>query len=358
MSILRKILYYGVSSVFRLLLVLVPLFFALTLVFSNPSNVQGALKESGVYDQFVDIVLDSSAKETTDAEAKQLLNDSAIRDIARESFSPAILERSSNDFVSGIYEWLEGKTSEPQFTIDLSSIKTTLSDKLSVYAENRAAGLPTCTVAQLQTIDLEGNILDLPCLPPGVTATQVGDLFSSRLLSDADFLDEPIITNQTIADQNGGKIITDGLQDVPEAYQFAQTIKWVLLGALIATGLLLILARRDRRAGVRHVAWALVTVAAFLAIALLAYWYVFDKVSQDKVGGDEIQAMVLDGATFILSDINRIISWFVATYAALGIGALLFLRFRPAAPEPKLVTNPDAVLPKPIHPEEKPKKQL
>lgn len=347
MSFFKRLLYYMTSSVFRLLLLVVPVFFAITMVFSNPETVQGALKQSGAYDKIVDIVLDSSSEQNNDATAQQLLNDPEIRDIAKQAFSPDLLERSSNDFVQGIYDWLNGQTEQLQFSVDLSSAKTTLTEKLSSYAEERAASLPVCTLAQVQTVDLSGNLLSLPCLPPGITASQIGTQFSSQLLNDADILDQPIITNQTIADQNNGKPLTADVQNLPDAYQTVQTLKWILLGALLILGLLLILARRDRRAGVRHVAWALVSVAAFLVIALLAYWFVFDKVSSENTNGDIAQSLALEGAIFILSSINTIIAWFAASYALIGIAALLFLRFRPAAPEPKIVTDPSATLPKP-----------
>ena len=346
------------SSVFRLLLLVVPVFFAITMVFSNPETVQGALKQSGAYDKIVDIVLDSSSEQNNDPTAKELLDDPEIRDIAKQAFSPDLLERSSNDFVQGIYDWLDGETEQLQFSVDLSSAKATLTDKLSSYAEERAASLPTCTIAQLQTVDLSGDLLNLPCLPPGITASQIGDQFSTQLLNDADVLDQPIITNQTIADQNDGKPITADAQKLPDAYQSVQTVKWILLGALIVLGLLLVFVRRDRRAGVRHVAWALVSVAAFLVIALLAYWFVFDKVSSETANKDVAQSLALEGSMYLLSNINTIIAWFTASYALIGIAALLFLRFRPAAPEPKIITDPSATLPKPSESPSKPKNTI
>jgi len=356
MSFIRRFFYYITSTVFRLLLLVVPVFFALTFVFSTPSSVQDALKQSGVYDQFVDLVLDASAKENKDAQAQELLNNADIRAIAKQAFNPELLERSSNNIVTGVFDWLNGKTPQPQFTLDLSSAKTTLTQKLSEFAEKRAAGLPTCTAAQLQTLDLSGNLLTIPCLPPGVTAAEIGTRFSDQLLTNADFLDKPVITNQTLTDQNNGKPITDNVQSVPEAYQAAQKIRWAVLGLLIILGLLLVFARRDRRAGLRHVAWALITTAVFLIIALLAYWYVFNKVGGSSATTDKVQSMVLDGTKAIFVDLNKAISWFAVGYAVAGTATLLLLKYRFKEPEPIIETNKDAVLPEPEKPAVKPVK--
>lgn len=343
MPILKKLLYILTSSVFHIVLLLLPVFFAITVVFSTPSNVTGALKESGVFDRFVDLVLDSSAENNNDEQTKQLLQNQDIRNIAKESFTPELLEKSTNDFVQSIYDWLEGKTPEPQFTIDLTAAKTSLTQNLSDYAEKRAASLPTCTIAQLQTIDVSNDLLNLPCLPPGLTAGQVGDRFSEQLLADSDFLEQPIITNQTLTEQNNGRPLTADIQNAPEQYQSIQQFRWLLIGAAIILGLLLILARHDRRAGVKHVARALISAAVLLVIAMLSYWYVFDKVTNQAK--NEVQTMVFDGTTALLTDINHIIGWFAASYAAIGIAILLFLRYRWKEPETVIVNDPSAILP-------------
>lgn len=357
MSFIRRFFYYSTSLVFRLLLLLVPVVFAVTLVFSNPGTITGALKGSGIYDQFIDLVLDASAKENNDQTAKDLLNDPEVRTIAKQAFTPELLERSSNDVVQGIYDWLNGKTPEPQFTLDLSSAKTTLLNGLSQYAEKRASGLPPCTAAQLQTLDLESDLLNLPCLPPGLTAKQVGDRFSEQLLTNADVLDKPVITNQTIADQNNGKSLTADVQNVPDTFQTAQDLRWVVMIPVVLLGLLLIFARRDRRAGLRHVSWALISVAAFLVIMLLAYWFVFNKVGSSLAKDDEVQVLVINGARVILNDLTTVMTWFAVGYAVVGAGTLLLLKYRFKAPEPIAVTDPSATLPEPEKPEPKPEKQ-
>jgi hypothetical protein len=347
MSPFRKVIYYFTSLLFYIVLLITPLLFAITVVFGSAGNVTGALKESGVYDRYVDLVLDSSAQNNTDEQTKQLLENQDIRNIAKESFTPELLERSSNDFVQSIYDWLEGKTPEPQFTIDLTTAKTTLTEKLSAYAETRAASLPTCTLEQLQSIDTNSDLLNLPCLPPGLTAQQVGERFSQQLLANSDFLEQPIITNQTLTEQNNGRPITANAQDVPERYQQIQDFKWLLVAIAIILGLLLILARRDRQAGVKHVAWALVLSAAFLAVALLSYWYVFDKVTSANTQGSEVQTMVFDGATVLLTDINQVIAWFAASYAVIGLATLLLLRRKGEGHEPGSANHPPANPPSP-----------
>lgn len=347
MSFIRKITYQFTGAIFKLLLLTLPVLFGIAIVLGSPDTIQGALKESRVYDQIVDVALDNSKDTATDSDTKTLLSDPEVRNAVQKSITPQILEQSTGSVVDGIYGWLQGKTAEPIFSIDLSDAKNNLSNNLAAYAEKRASALPVCTIAQLQTVDLQGDLLSLPCRPPGTNIAQVGQQFSEQLISDIDLLDKPIITSQTIKDENNGKAIVGDANGLPRLYSAVQTGKWIVLGITVLLGLLLIFARRDRKAGLRHVGWALVGVGTFFVIALITYWFVFDQANQSRANADAIQAMWLDGGKAILRSFNEVVMWFIGAYVLIGGGLLIALKLRTnrnkSVPQP--TDNPDPVQP-------------
>ena len=329
MSILRKILYHTTGIAFKLSLLFLPLVFAVTIVFSSPASIEKALSESHVYDQFVSLVLENSEKQATNPATKQLLANPEVQAAIEKSFPPRLLETATTSVIQGAFAWLQGKTPEPQFTVDFSEAKTTLVSNLTAVAEKKASSLPVCTLGQAQTLDPQTDLLSLPCLPPNVNIQQLSDQFSEQLLQDVGFLDKPIITNKTLTKDGQTSLISGDAQQLPEAYQGAQGAKWAVLGLAVALAALLIFARRDRRAGVRHVSWALISVAVFWTISILAYWFMFDKFNQVGARMDSTQAILLDGAQVLLADLNRVIAMFAGGYFVLGGALLLFLRLRP-----------------------------
>lgn len=327
MSTPKKFLYHFVGLLFKICLVVLPVVFAVTLVFGSPDSIEKALKESRVYDQFVTVVLDSSKEQATEPGAQQLLNDPGIRAAIEESFPAELLERSTTTVIGGVFAWLQGDTPEPQFVVDFTEAKTSLITNLKEVAEKRAAGLPECTVEQLQTLDPNTDFLSLPCRPPGFDVKQASDQFGQQILHDVEFLNKPVISHQTLA-KEGQPLISEDLQQLPKAYQAAQAAKWVALAIVTGLGLVLVFARHDRRAGLRHIAWAMLGAGVFLGITLAVYWFAFDQANKTVAGVDATRAMVLDGAQVLMTDLNQIILMFSGAYMLVGGGILLTLRLR------------------------------
>lgn len=328
MPYLQRFLYQSTGVLFKLLLLLLPIIFAVTMVFGSPHTVEKALKESRIYTEFVGLVLTESQKNTQDPQAKQLLETREIQNAAQTAFPPDVLEKSATSFIDGVYAWLAGQTDVPQFSIDLTESKDALVEGVAAYAVARTNQLPACTLQQLQTLNLETDLLSLPCLPPGVSSAQVGQQFSQQLLKDADFLQDPVITHESLKTADGKQFGQD-LQQIPAAYQAAQTAQWILLVVTIVLAGTLIFLRRDRVAGVRHVAWALVATSTFLIIALIGYWFFFGQVNKSGIETDPMQAILFDGAQVITRELNTIIMWFVAGYLVLAGAMFGWIKTRP-----------------------------
>ncbi len=352
MNFLKKALYQGTGAIFKLLLLLVPIIFALAIVLGTPKHIETALKESRVYDQIVGVIIDNSKKDAKDNNTQEVLSQPEIQAAAEKAFNPTVLQGASENFLEGIYGWLQGNTAKPEFSIDLTKPKNDLVQGVTDYAKKRADSLPVCTLQQLRLLDPNMDLLSVPCVPPGTNTQALANQFAQDFQNGADFLDKPVITNETIAKNNDGKSIDQNLKAAPDAYKAVQAGKWVLFVLTILLGALLILARKNRRAGIRHVAWGMIGVATFLVIGQIVYWFVFDTANKGGSNGTATQVMVLDGVKALIREFNKVLLWFIAGYAVVGGGLLVLLRtkFSPAPNGPALdplIGDPE--LPKPGH---------
>ncbi len=348
---IRRASYHATGVLHKLLLVVLPLVFAIATLLSTPKYIEQALRESRAYDQFVTAVIDNSQQQTTDPVAKELLAQPEIQAAAQKAFPPSLLQSLTENVINGVFAWAQGKTTEPEFRIDLTNAKNSLSTNIAAYAEKRANTLPACTLQQLRELPGEIDLLQIPCLPPGINVSAEAQKYGQNFLSGDNFLANPVVTNETIAQNNNGKSISNQLPDVPEAYSAIMLSKWVTLAVLLLLTALLLWLGKSRRASVRHIAWSLIGVGAFLVINLIIYWYISGKINDTRATADVTEAMWIDGITSLVRAFNQTIVWFGAGYIAFGAGALAALRWLKPPTETKVTlanTEQDAAPPAPI----------
>lgn len=346
MTKLRKFLYGFAVFITFLCLMQLPYSFAVSSILSSPDSIDQALEEGGVYDNAISLALDDVAKKNNDPNAQRLLADQGFKDAITSSVTPDDVQTAARSAFGGIFAWLQGKTSLPEFKIDLTEPAGRAVEKLGVYAEQRASNLPTCTIAQLQTINLQDNLLSLPCLPPGISASQVGQQFANQAKQDIDLLKDPIIDSEELFKEADTAQLQNG--QVPAAYQASQNSKWVALALTLIFVSLLIFARRDRLAGVRVVGITLLVAAVLLGTTLLFARSAesFAVVSDDKAGEIALNT--------ILSLINQImdsIRWFALAYAVLGAVALVAVhKLKPKDPSVPTAQTPKQDIGQPPEP--------
>lgn len=321
MTPIRKFFYYLAGFVAFISLVQLPFAFAVSSVFSTPDNIDTALEEGGVYDNVVPLILEEASKQNNDATSQQIMADPGLKNAITSSVKSDDIQAASQSAIDGIFAWLQGKTDQPEFTIDLSKPANQAVEKLTMYAQQRAAGLPACTLQQLQTVDFQSDVLSIPCLPPGVSAAQIGQQFSDHAKQQIEILRDPVIdSKQLIREGDAGQLQESQL---PEFYQSLHSSKWFTLTLVIFLISLLVFARRDRLAGIRYVAILLLTAAGVLGIALLMALFAQKNI---PVTDDKIAELVAKTLLNLTNQIISIVRWFVLGYAVIGIATLVAVR--------------------------------
>lgn len=307
-------------------LVALPVVIGLVTV-AAPNQIKEALRSSGVYDTFVDSVLDQSRVQATDANTKSLLADTGVRNSVNQSFTPKVLQNSTEQVVDGYFGWLGGETAEPIFRIDLTGARQNLTNNLQVYAEQKARTLPACTFQQLRQLPAQPDILTIPCLPPGIDIKAAAAQFGQDVIGSSDFLKDPVITNETLRSTNeqGGGFKGS---PAPDVYQLLRLSPWILGGLLLCFGVGLIFLHDNHRKGLRSVAITLVGCAAFLLLGVLLYIFFFRSliVSTPTIDNAVFQQALVGGLTHVADGLNRIIGIFSGAYLLTGLAILLVLR--------------------------------
>lgn len=339
MNGLKKFLYYFTGFVAICTFIQLPYAFATSSVLGKPQTIDTALKESGAYERFIPLTLDQIADDAKNPDAQKLVKEQGVRDAITSAVKTSDIEASGQSIINGVYAWLEGKTKLPEFTIDLSKSRDDLVKNLAAYAEKRSSTLPACTLEQLRTLNLNDDLLSIPCLPPGVAPAQIGQQFSDQALNQIDFLKDPVVTRQTLMkDQDVAKAEQD-TKDVPKLYRGLHDSKWVVLVFALVLAALLIFARKDRIAGVRYVSKILLVLGIVIGIFSLLFMTIgVNEVSSTNEIGEVMGRAVVS----ILKKINAMTVWFALGYVVVGGGALLFLRrrFPPVKSDPVAPNGP------------------
>jgi hypothetical protein len=245
---------------------------SIDIAFSHPAKLEDWLSQSGLYSSFVNDAIKQASNSTNNGQSSGVsLNDVAVQQAAQAAFSPTLLQQDVNTVLNSNYAWLQGKTTTPNFLINLSAAKTDFAQKVGQYAEAHLASLPVCTNAQLVATEqqLNNDPLSVTCRPASVSPAAEGASVTQQLQNGSGFLSNPVITAKSI-NPNGGNAAQPYYQKLsfaPRAYRAATQLPWAFggLAVLCIVGIVFIAPRKRR--GLRRVGYVLL-VAGILLVAM------------------------------------------------------------------------------------------
>lgn len=319
-----------VTYLLRVFLILLPLFVALAAIVGSPAYLEAALHKSGVYDHFVEAVMVQSAKQTKDTDTQNLLNDPGVRNIVGQSITPQILQHATEEILDGFYAWVTGKTSDIQFTIDLTEAQQKLQSNLKTYALARAQSLPTCNVEQLKTLSSgpSQDILHVPCLPPGLNAQQAAEQFSKDTLSGADFLTNTKITSADLQKSTSGESFTTQNNWIPAVYHWITVAPWAIgtMGLLATIGVFFVCGK-GRRA-LKAIGWSFLGVGIFWIVTVGLYALAAQRLAETMPSTNTgvLDGPLLNALLHLLHEVMVRIGIVSGVYGAIGIGVLIIMK--------------------------------
>jgi uncharacterized membrane protein len=315
--------------------------FSLKMVFGQPKPLEKALDQSGIYSSLVQNVVNQNA-----SNSNLPLKQPEIQAAAQKAFPPTLLKQSTDQLLDGTYAWLQGKTTTPQFSIDLSPAKTQFANYVGDYTQQRLDSLPACTLANMPTSLTNLNPFDLTCLPPGASKTAIVQQSKEQVLANTDILSQTLYTPDTLKNDTG-KTLTQQLQAIPQAYH--RMMLGIYLTGFVALAAIagILLLHPSRRAGVRRVAITALSVG--LVSGLMAFLGSFvlrqaaDSLTHSSQTTELVQTKLVTVLHLLADDLRTWWLGYGVLLVAISVGIWVVLRLvKPKQPvaSPPLPQSP------------------
>lgn len=291
-------------------------------VFGSADGVKSVLTNSGIYNSVVSNGLDQTQRVTTPSGGEVSLTDPQIKQAAQSVFTPSFIQQNTNKVIDGIYDWLDGKTAQPDFKVDISSQKNSLAAKIGQVAKRRASYLPGCNLGFLPA---STDPFKINCLPQGVTAAEVGNSAQNAVLSGQGFLDNTVITANSLKSSNTNQpVFSNQLKDLPTQYRRAKKTPVILIILALVDIAAIIFLARTKRWGIRHVGVTLVTVGVLLFVLAWALnrAAVHLRASEIKVNNLILQNSIKSLSSYVAHRVTGTYLLFGAIYLVLGAAAI------------------------------------
>lgn len=320
---------------------------AAVMVFGTPDTLKKSLRDSGAYD-IASRELATKAGDAAVSEGNLPIDKEAVSQAAAETFSPKTIETNAEKVIDGTYNWLDGKTATPEFSVDLRPYVNSFTQTLNDRLVQQAQVLPVCSPEQLQQVDPNNiDVFKLQCLPPGVTLDMVkGQIAAETAKSSQEFLENPNITADTLPKDEQGKTVAQQASNVPALYQWVKKAPWIFgLLALLCAAAVILFARPEWRTGARRLARSLLITGIILVILTGLVRLLFSYLTRpgglgEKLAGDELKDVAMTFITSIERAYDSKVLLFGIVYAVVGLVALLALRFLKQPSTPVVASTP------------------
>jgi hypothetical protein len=295
-------------------------FTVLTLTVLNAHYIKTTLYKSNVYQNVVPAALDLVIAKT-DATSSDNLNPQLIKELeptVSSAISPQFLQKTGEAVIDGSFAWLNGSAQAPNFTIETSTVKSSLHTELVSFIQKRVAGLPVCPRG---TNYNDFDPLSASCKPPaGVNSTEIEQ-------NVAKFIDQiPLFQKTDISLQSLGAIDAFAqdkpIQKVPMIFTVITNLPFAFVGLILTSGLFLILLSVDKRRSWRTIGHTFAWAGILLVIASAATLFFANKFSAGFIGNASTEQAHF--ANTIFSPITKLLTTTVAIYSLyFGVGYCL-----------------------------------
>ena len=303
------------------------------MVFSTPQPLESALKQSGIYTVFAQNTIEEQAASSSALP----LQDAGVQAAVQKAFPPSLIEQSTTKIIDGTYDWVQGRTESPNFSVDLSEPRANLAAYVADYVRERSTTLPVCSyqeslaLAQAGTTNIDPY--KLTCRPSQVSSEQLAEQAKQQVLG-SDLLSTPIVTADSIKNDQG-QTLGQQLEIVPQAYTW---MVYSLFGTgiitVLAIGIIVLLQRKQWRGAVKHLSIILLSIGAVSTGMAWVISFGFNKISSilaDGTTSQMLQTKLVAVFTTLAHDLQK---WWIGYGILLIVLGIIGLIVRKLSKEP------------------------
>lgn len=267
------------AAVFGTCSLLFALSLAFVATFGTPDTMKQALLDSKVYDS-ISGMLASSTNAPNNSLGSQVLpgiqpiqdkqalaRSSEVQAAAKNAITPQSAQKAADQTIDGIYRWLDGTASQPDFKVDVQPIRQRFLDNLAQAYDKQFASLPVCTASQLQQFDpTTKDPASITCIPPGIDREQLQKQAIDHLTASNSLLQQPVFTADSLPKDSQGRNIFQRAPDLPGFFQFMQRLPLVSAVVGLVCAILIFVIQRRWRPSIKPLAIALFSSSVSLVV--------------------------------------------------------------------------------------------
>lgn len=294
-------------------------------VTANPGRIKRILSDSGVYQQVPSVVYDNVLKSESKHGQDIPLKSPVVRQTALATFTPDFVQTNVENSIDGVYGWLAGKTSQPQFNIDLKGAKGRFARSLS----NNIGKLPKCSLSQQAKIKAENfDAFSSPCVPPGVDIAAIKKKILGTAAKSDELVKQDKISPITIKDKDG-KPVFDNYKEIPRAYQLSVKLPYLfgVFCLILAAGL--VLASQTKRDGFRKLGKVLAVAGVFVAVLPIGLSYAINKLLQTVPDSEAYKQLLLPVAHELIKANSQVYITTGVAYILIAVVIFIILKEMP-----------------------------
>lgn len=302
------------------------------MVFRTPAKLESALQQSGVYSAAATSVINQSVQRS----GTQLpLNDPGVQSAIKAALPASTVQQNAEQVINSFYDWIQGRTQTPDFSVNITGIKSNVSDNVGSYLRQKLSALPTCPPGTMMPQNTN-DIFNLTCIPRGVSIDQLVAQGTAAADNSGVLKDNTVTANNLkTAD---GQTLTQKLNNIPKAYHDFVEALFALPLLAVLTSLGVVFWSATRRTGLRRLSVTLITTGIYSTlIALVAAWGL-DRAanalaSQQSGGLTALESGLVKVGDILCGDLRHWWLMFGIGYIVVGIiGVIIVRATRPKGP--------------------------
>ncbi len=310
---------------------------SLDVALDHPAKLETWLTQSGLYTDFVKLVVTQAGTAASGnlSTSGVSFNDAAVRQIAESVFSPPILQQYVSTFLDANYSWLEGKTSTPNFTINLTASKEAFAQQVGQYVTNHLSSLPICTPSELisgETALASGTSdpLQLSCRPSSLNPISTGALVSQQIASSHALLGNTVITQKTFQPNHttNSRPYYVQFSSAPKLYQLSTKLPFALVIIALLCMVAIFFMSVTKRRGMRHIGFVLLDAGVVLTLTSISVDASFTVLKQhvfSKTSNGPLQQGLTNFLQHVETQINEVTLGFGIAFILLALIILIAL---------------------------------
>ena len=279
------------------------------------------LNDSGAYDKITPALIDTIETSAAEERAGQVsgIDIEKLTAVSSEVYDGQFMRGQAEGAINGLFDWLDGVTAEPEFTLSLQSRSDEFRQALGQVLKDEINQLPTCSQEEALQAFEAGRAT---CRPEGINIDGEVNRAIERV-GISDNSEDSLLEDELTADDIFSGPIEINQQSVKDGYQGAATARIALPFIIMLISLTVFLTAKTHRRGTQLISSAFLSVGITTILGGVAFS--LSRLLQDSVRDGDNQQIFEDVLLPITEQITETVARLSYIYGGIIVVIALIL---------------------------------